>query len=68
MAPRVDQRTDEDLRKGAVEADLSADPHSDEGEWHTGAVALTENVMSADSTEVKHAEEELGADEDGTPG
>ena len=68
MDPRADRRIDEDLRKGAVEADSWGDPHADEAEWHTQAVALTEDVMSADSRDVKHAEEELGADDDGTPG
>jgi hypothetical protein len=68
MDPRADRRIDEDLRKGAVEADASGDPHADEAEWLTNAVALTEDVMSADSRDVKHAEEELGADDDGTPG
>ena len=68
MDPRADRRIDEDLRKGAVEADVWGDSHADEAEWHTSAVALTEDVMSADTRDVKHAEEELGADEDGTPG
>ncbi|HZM93138.1 MAG TPA: hypothetical protein VFB92_06945 [Vicinamibacterales bacterium] len=68
MDPRVDRQIDEDLRKGAVEADVWGDPHADEAEWHTNAVALTEDVMGADRRDVKHAEEELGADEDGTPG
>jgi hypothetical protein len=68
MDPRADRRIDEDLRKGAVEADSWGDPHVDEAEWHTQSVALTEDVMAADSRDVKHAEEELGADEDGTPG
>jgi hypothetical protein len=68
MDPRADGRNDEDLRKGAVESDAWGDPHADETEWHSSSVALTEDVMSADSGDVKHAEEELGADEDGTPG
>jgi hypothetical protein len=70
MDPRADRRIDEDMGKGAVESmpDSWGDPHADEPEWHTSAVALTEDVMSADSSEVKHAEEELGADDDGTPG
>jgi hypothetical protein len=68
MDPRADWRIDADFRKGAVEADSCSDPHADEAEWQTGAVALTEDVMSADSRDVKHAEEELGADDDGTPG
>ena len=68
MDPRADRRIDEDLRKGALEEESWSDPHTDEAEWHTGAVALTEDVMSADSRDVKHAEEELGADEEGTPG
>ena len=68
MDPRADRRIDEDLRKGAVETDSWGDPHADEAEWHTGAVALTEDVMSAPIGDVKHAEEELGADDDGTPG
>lgn len=68
MDPRADRRIDEDLRKGAVEADSWGDPHADEAEWHTQAVALTEDVMSADTLDIKHAEEELGADDDGTPG
>jgi hypothetical protein len=68
MDPRADRRIDEDLRKGAVEADSWGNPHADEPEWQIGSVALTEDVMSADSTEIKHAEEELGADDDGTPG
>ncbi len=68
MDPRADRRIDEDLRKGAVEEDEWGDPHADEAEWHTSAVALTEDVMGAETTDVKHAEAELGADEDGTPG
>jgi hypothetical protein len=68
MDPRADRRIDEDLRKGAVEADAGGDPHADEAAWNTSAVALTEDVMSADTGEIRHAEEELGADEDGTPG
>jgi hypothetical protein len=70
MDPRADRQIDEDLRKGAVEStpDEWGDPHADEPEWHTGAVALTEDVMSANTSDIKHAEEELGADEDGTPG
>ena len=68
MDPRADRRIDEDFTKGAVESDAWSDPHADEPEWHTGAVALTEDVMSAPSADVKHAEKELGADDDGTPG
>jgi hypothetical protein len=68
MHPRADRRIDEDLRKGAVEADAWGDPHPDEAAWNTSAVALTEDVVSADTGEIRHAEEELGADEDGTPG
>jgi hypothetical protein len=68
MDPRADRRIDEDLRKGALEADSWGDPHADESEWQTGAVALTEDVMSANSHDVKHAEEALGADDAGTPG
>ena len=68
MDPRADRRIDEDLRKGAVEADVCGDPHADEAEWHTNAVALTEDVMSADTRDVRHAEAALGADDDGTPG
>ena len=67
MDPRADRRIDEDLGKGAVETDSWIDPH-DDAEWHTSAVALTEDVRGADSHDVKHAEEELGADDDGTPG
>jgi len=44
------------------------EPNTDGPEWHTGAVALTEDVTSADPSDIKHAEEELGADDDGTPG
>lgn len=68
MDPRVDWRIDEDLRKGAVETDSWGDPHGDDAEWHSSAVALTEDVMGADTRDIKHAEAELGADEDGTPG
>jgi hypothetical protein len=68
MDPRADRRIDEDLRKGAVEVDSWGDPHADAAEWQAQSVALTEDVMAADSRDVKHAEEELGADEDGTPG
>ena len=68
MDPRADWRIDEDLRKGAVETDSWGDPHADDAEWHSSAVAVTEDVRSADSQDVKHAEEELGADDDGTPG
>jgi hypothetical protein len=68
MDPRADRRIDEDLRKGAVEADDWGDPHADDAEWHTSAVALTEDVRSAEPREVRHAEAELGADDDGTPG
>ena len=67
MDPRADWRIDEDLRKGAVETDGWGDPHA-EAEWQTSAVALTEDVMGADTRDIKHAEAELGADEDGTPG
>ena len=67
MDPRADRRIDEDLCKGAVEADAWGDRH-DEAEWHTSAVALTEDVRGADSQDVKHAEAQLGADDDGTPG
>jgi hypothetical protein len=68
MDPRADWRIDEDLRKGAVEADAWGNPQVDEAARQTSAVALTEDVMGADSHDVKHAEEELGADDDGTPG
>jgi len=70
MDPRADRQIDEDLRKGAVESELEpwVDPLSDEPERRVGAVALTEDVMSAGTEEVRHAQEELGADEDGTPG
>jgi len=68
MDPRVDRRIDADFGKGAVETDAWGSPHADEAEWHTRSVALTEDVVSADRRDVKHAEEELGADEDGTPG
>lgn len=68
MDPRADRRIDEDFGKGAVEVDARGDQHVDDAEWQSGAVALTEDVMSAPSSEVKHAEEELGADDDGTPG
>jgi hypothetical protein len=68
MDPRADRRIDEDLCKGAVETDAWGDPHADNTEWHSRAVALTEDVRGADSRDVKYAEEELGADDDGTPG
>ena len=68
MDPRADRRIDEDFGKGAVEVDARDDPHAYEEEWHTGAVALTEDVMNARSADIKHAECELGADDDGTPG
>jgi hypothetical protein len=68
MDPRADRRIDEDFGKGAVEVDSWGDPHADDADWLTSSVALTEDVMSADSRDVKHAEEELGADDDGTPG
>jgi hypothetical protein len=68
MDPRADRRIDEDLRKGAVEEDAWGDPRHNHAEWNSSAVALTEDVMSADTRDIKHAEEELGADEDGTPG
>jgi hypothetical protein len=68
MDPRAARRIDEDFTKGAVESDVWSDPHADESEWHSGAVALTQDVMSAQSADVKHAAEELGADDDGTPG
>jgi len=45
-----------------------ANLNADEPEWHTGAVALTEDITSANTSDIKQAEEELGADEDGTPG
>jgi hypothetical protein len=68
MDPRADRRIDEDLRKGAVEVDSWGDPNADTDAWLSSAVALTEDVTSADRRDVKHAEAELGADEDGTPG
>lgn len=68
MDPRADRRIDEDFGKGAVEADAWGDPHADQSDWQTGAVALTEDVMSARSSDVRHAQAELGADDDGTPG
>ena len=70
MDPRADRQIDEDLRKGAVESTPEpwGDPHADEPEWNSSAVALTEDVMSAATVDIKHAEEELGADDDGTPG
>jgi hypothetical protein len=70
MDPRADRRIDEDLRKGAVESELDrwGDPVPDAPRELTGAVALTEDVRSADASEVKHAQDELGADDDGTPG
>jgi hypothetical protein len=68
MDPRADRRIDEDFGKGAVEVDSWGDPPADAAGGLSIAVALTEDVMSADSRDVKHAEEELGADEDGTPG
>ena len=67
MDPRADRRIDEDLLKGAVETDAWGDPHPDT-ERHNSAVALTEDVMGANSQDIKDAEEELGADDDGTPG
>jgi hypothetical protein len=68
MDPRADRHIDEDFGKGAVEIDTWADPHADDAQWQAGAVALTEDVMGAATADVKHAEEELGADDDGTPG
>jgi hypothetical protein len=73
MYPHADREIDEDLRKGAVESlestrDPFGDPPPDQPEWLNGSVALTEDVTTADPAEVKHAEEELGADDDGTPG
>ena len=68
MDPRADWRSDEDLRKGAVETESWSDPPADEPEWQAEAVALTEDVTNAASSDVKHAEKELGADDDGTPG
>jgi hypothetical protein len=68
MDPRADRRMDEDLRKGAVEVDSWGDSQADQDQWQAGAVALTEDVMSAPVSDVKHAEQELGADDDGTPG
>jgi hypothetical protein len=70
MDPRADRRIDEDLTKGAVEStpDVWGEPDTDGPEWHTGAVALTEDVTSANTSDIKQAEEELGADDDGTPG
>jgi hypothetical protein len=68
MDPRADWRIDEDFGKGAVEVESWDDPHAGEPEWQAGAVALTEDVMSAATSDIKHAEEELGADDDGTPG
>ena len=70
MDPRADRQIDEDLKKGAVESAPEGwgEPHADEPEWHTGAVALTEDIISANTSDIKQAEEELGADDDGTPG
>jgi hypothetical protein len=69
MDPRADWRIDEDFRKGAVEdVEERGDPREDALKWQSGAVAITEDVMSADTADIKHAEEELGADDDGTPG
>ncbi|HLG58131.1 MAG TPA: hypothetical protein VI485_22480 [Vicinamibacterales bacterium] len=69
MYPHADREIDEDLRKGAVESlESIGDPSPDQPEWLSGSIALTEDVTTANSAEVKQAEEELGADEDGTPG
>jgi len=66
----MDRPLDEDLRKGAVESDFDpwGDPPQDDQPWSSHAVELTKDVMSADVEDVKHAERELGADDDGTPG
>ena len=70
MDPRADRRIDEDLTKGAVESapDVRGELDANEPEWHAGAVALTEDITNASTSDVKRAEEQLGADEDGTPG
>jgi hypothetical protein len=68
MDPRVDRQIDEDFGKGAVEADSWGDPRADHSEWCSGAVAVTEDVTGANRSDVRHAQEELGADDDGTPG
>ena len=68
MDPFTERKIDEDFGKGAVESESSAwgDP-APEDETRE-AVALTEDVLNARVEDVKHAEEELGADDDGTPG
>jgi hypothetical protein len=73
MHPHADREIDEDLRKGAVESldsidGRSSDPSPDQPEWRSASVALTEDVTTANPAEIKHAQEELGDDDDGTPG
>jgi len=69
MDPRADRQIDEDLTKGAVESTpVWGEPDADGLDWRSSAVALTEDVTSANTSDIKHAEEELGADDDGTPG
>ena len=69
MAQYRDRGVDSDLRKGAVESafDWSAPGRDEEGRSHH-AIAVTEDVLSADSNDIAEVEHELGADEDGTPG
>jgi hypothetical protein len=70
MDPRADRRIDADFRKGAIEGppDWSDPAPADVPESARHAVALTEDMTHADPRDIKHAEAELGADDDGTPG
>ena len=70
MPWHADRTFDEDFRKGAVEAEFDAwgsRAIAEDGQV-LEAVAITEDVVRANSEEIVKTEYLLGADDDGTPG
>ena len=70
MPWHVDRPFDEDFGKGAVEYDFDGPGIRglfDDGEIRK-AIAVTQDVVDADSNEIVETERILGADDDGTPG
>lgn len=61
---------DGDLEKGAVERapDGANAPPRDEQGRSEQAIEITKDVVNADPEDLARAEDELGADENGTPG
>jgi len=69
MPWRADRSFDADFGKGAVETEFDGwgDPGIDDGQVRQ-AVAITEDVVHANTEEIVRTEYILGADDDGTPG